>query len=115
MADDVTDPESFESCQHWMKEIDKNAKADVKRLLVGNKSDLAQKKAVDYNTAKEFADGLNMNFLETSSKNGSNVEAAFMAMAGEIRAEQDSGCRVEKGKGVTITQTERPEQAGGCC
>ena len=111
----MTDPESFESCQHWMKEIDKNAKTDVKRLLVGNKSDLAQKKAVDYNTAKEFADGLNMNFLETSSKNGSNVEAAFMAMAGEIRAERDSGCRFEKGKGVTITQTERPEQAGGCC
>ncbi len=54
-------------------------------MLVGNKSDLTSKKAVDYNTAKEFADQLGLSFLETSAKNATNVEQAFITMAAEIK------------------------------
>ena len=54
-------------------------------MLVGNKSDLTSKKAVDYNTAKEFADTLSLSFLETSAKNATNVEQAFITMAAEIK------------------------------
>ena len=32
------------------------------------------KKVVDYTTAKEYADSLNIPFLETSAKNNTNVE-----------------------------------------
>jgi len=54
-------------------------------LLVGNKSDLTQKKVVSYETAKEFADKAGIQFLETSAKNATNVEKAFMAMAAQIK------------------------------
>lgn len=37
-------------------EIERYAVEGVNRLLVGNKSDLTNKKVVDYNVAKEFAD-----------------------------------------------------------
>ena len=40
---------------------------------------------VDFNTAKEFADKLNIPFLETSAKNATNVEKAFLTMAAEIK------------------------------
>jgi Ras-related protein Rab-1A len=62
-------------------------------MLVGNKCDLTSKKVVEYTTAKvqllssqivftkiimlsvqEFADSLEIPFLETSAKNSTNVE-----------------------------------------
>merc|ERR1712042_191130 len=58
---------------------------DTNKLLVGNKCDLTNKKVVDYTSAKEYADQLGIPFLETSAKNATNVEQAFMTMAAEIK------------------------------
>merc|ERR1712022_7735 len=66
---DVTDMESFNNVKQWLNEIDRYASEKVNKMLVGNKSDLTSKKAVDYNAAKEFADSLSLSFLETSAKN----------------------------------------------
>ncbi|CAN8031871.1 unnamed protein product, partial [Ixodes persulcatus] len=77
--------ESFNNVKQWLQEIDRYACENVNKLLVGNKSDLTTKKVVDYTTAKEFADHLNIPFLETSAKNATNVEQAFMTMAAEIK------------------------------
>lgn len=85
VAYDVTDQESFNNVKQWLQEIDRYACENVNKLLVGNKSDLTTKKVVDYTTAKEFADQLNIPFLETSAKNATNVEQAFMTMAAEIK------------------------------
>ena len=82
---DVTDQVSFNNVKQWLQEIDRYACESVNKLLVGNKCDLSTKKLVDYNTAKEFADGLGIPFLETSAKNATNVEQAFMTMAREIK------------------------------
>jgi len=40
---------------------------------------------VDFNAAKEYADSLGIPFLETSAKNSTNVEQAFLTMAAEIK------------------------------
>jgi hypothetical protein len=45
----------------------------------------AHLQVVDFTTAKEFADSLQIPFLETSAKNATNVEQAFMTMAAEIK------------------------------
>eukprot|EP00012_Vannella_robusta_P002365 CAMPEP_0206190732 /NCGR_PEP_ID=MMETSP0166-20121206/4916_1 /ASSEMBLY_ACC=CAM_ASM_000260 /TAXON_ID=95228 /ORGANISM="Vannella robusta, Strain DIVA3 518/3/11/1/6" /LENGTH=203 /DNA_ID=CAMNT_0053606849 /DNA_START=1415 /DNA_END=2026 /DNA_ORIENTATION=- len=82
---DVTDQASFCNVKQWLQEIDRYACENVNKLLVGNKCDLTTKKVVDYNTAKEFADGLGIPFLETSAKNSTNVEDAFVTMATEIQ------------------------------
>jgi Ras-related protein Rab-1A len=83
---DVTDRQSFQNVEHWLKEIDKYATGNVNKLLVGNKSDLQSKKVVTYDEAKEFADKHGIKFLETSAKNSHNVEQAFQTMATEIKA-----------------------------
>lgn len=53
---DVTDTDSFDNVKQWLHEIDRCACENVNKLLVGNKSDLTTKKAVDYNTAKVRAE-----------------------------------------------------------
>jgi len=87
---DVTDQVSFNNVKQWMQEIQRYACDSVCRLLVGNKSDLVEKKTVDTGTAKEYAESMGVPFLETSAKNATNVEQAFMTMAGEIKKQQGS-------------------------
>lgn len=88
---DVTDLESFNNVKQWLHEIDRYACDNVNKLLVGNKCDLQTKKVVDYTTAKEFADQLGIPFLETSAKNSTNVEQAFLTMAAEIKNRMGPG------------------------
>lgn len=63
--------------KQWLQEIDRYATEGVNKLLVGNKSDLVDKKVVKYEDAKEFADPLGISLLETSAKNATNVEVSF--------------------------------------
>lgn len=82
---DVTDADTFANVKQWLQEIDRYACEGVNKLLVGNKSDLTTKKVVEYGVAKEFADGLGISMLETSAKNATNVEQAFLTMAKQIK------------------------------
>jgi len=47
-------PDSFNNVKQWLQEIDRYATEGVNKLLVGNKSDMADKKVVDYAVAKVF-------------------------------------------------------------
>jgi len=49
---DVTDMDSFNNVKQWLQEIDRYATEGVNKLLVGNKSDMSDKKVVDYTVAK---------------------------------------------------------------
>ena len=79
------DTETFSNVKGWMQEIERYASEDVKKLIIGNKSDLVEKKVVEYSVAKEFADSLSIPFIETSAKNSTNVEEAFTMMAKTIK------------------------------
>jgi Ras-related protein Rab-1A len=68
---------------------------------VGNKSDMADKKVVEYTVAKEFADGLSIPFLETSAKSATNVEQAFLTMARQIK-ERMGAANVNTGGKATV-------------
>ncbi len=46
----VTD--TFTNVKQWLQEIDRYASEGVNKLLVGNKSDLTNKKVVEYSVAK---------------------------------------------------------------
>jgi len=115
---DVTDQESFHNVKQWLQEIDRYACENVNKLLVGNKCDLTTKKVVDYTTAKEYADQLEIPFLETSAKNATNVEQAFMTMAAEIKNRMGPGSMPQDGKqNVKIQGSSTPvkQGGGGCC
>ena len=111
---DVTDQESFNNVKQWLQEIDKLACENVSQLLVGNKCDLTNKKVVDYTSAKEYADQLGIPFLETSAKNATNVEQAFMTMAADIKKRVGAPAAASTA-GVKITNTTAVEANSGCC
>merc|ERR1719235_2879323 len=113
---DVTDKESFNNVKHWMQEIDKYASENVNKLLIGNKCDLSSKKVVSYDEAKELADSLNVQFMETSAKNAHNVEQAFQTMAREIKTRVAANPTATKVNAPTQLGAGRPVGGqGGCC
>ena len=66
--------ETFKNVKGWLQEIERYASEDVKKLIIGNKSDLVERKVVEYSAAKEFADALSIPFIETSAKESTNVD-----------------------------------------
>lgn len=114
---DVTDQDTFNNVKQWMQEIERYAAEGVSKLLVGNKSDMADKKVVDTNQAKELADSLNIPFLETSAKDSSNVEQAFLTMAKQIKDKVGTSMQQQPKSTVTVGQgtSVQPKQGGGCC
>jgi Ras-related protein Rab-1A len=120
---DVTDQESFNNVKQWLQEIDRYATGGVMKLLVGNKADLSDKKIVEYTAAKEFADALDIPFLETSALSSTNVEQAFYTMARQIKAQMTNnassgaagGANAGKSNVNLRGQSLTSNQSNSCC
>lgn len=112
---DTTDLESFNNVKQWLHEIDRYASDNVNKLLVGNKSDLTTKRAVSFDQAKEFADTLGIEFVETSAKNSTNVEKAFMMMASQIKMRYKPVVTGGSQPGVNLQGQSVGAKSGGCC
>eukprot|EP01105_Mastigella_eilhardi_P023603 TRINITY_DN5993_c0_g2_i1.p2 TRINITY_DN5993_c0_g2~~TRINITY_DN5993_c0_g2_i1.p2 ORF type:complete len:223 (+),score=73.19 TRINITY_DN5993_c0_g2_i1:59-670(+) len=82
---DCTDVETFNNVKQWLGEIERYACENVNKLLVANKTDLVDSRAVTSSTAKEFADSMEIPYIETSAKNSYNVEETFMQIARAIK------------------------------
>ncbi|GJN27529.1 hypothetical protein PR202_gb15559 [Eleusine coracana subsp. coracana] len=119
---DITDMESFNNVKQWMSEIDRYANDSVCKLLVGNKCDLAESRAVETAVAQAYADEIGIPFLETSAKESINVEAAFLAMSAAIKkskagsqaALERKASNLVQMKGQPIQQ-QQLQQKSRCC
>ncbi|KAI0823868.1 GTP-binding protein ypt1 [Trametes gibbosa] len=119
MVYDVTEAETFSNVKGWITEIERYASEGVKKLIIGNKSDLVERKVVEYSVAKEFSDSLSIPFIETSAKNSTNVEEAFSLMAKTIKDDidnqPDETSGSSKATSVTPGRTLNQEsESGGC-
>ena len=115
---DVTDKESFKNLSNWLIEIEKNASKNVLKVLIGNKTDLEEKRVITYNQGKEFADSYGLKYIETSAKKNMNVNEAFETLGRELmQASDDKKIGKAKDKKISVTKAEdlNQEQKKGCC
>lgn len=80
-----------------------------------------------FSNAKKWADSVNIPILETSAKNSSNVEQAFLAMARQIKEKMailgedgvtnnnSNKIRVTQGASIQSPNATKNGTSSGCC
>lgn len=82
---DVTDQRSFENIRTWFSNVEQHATEGVNKILIGNKCDWEEKRAVSTEQGQALADELGIPFLEVSAKSNINVDKAFYSLASDIK------------------------------
>jgi small GTP-binding protein len=86
---DITNERSFNNVRRWADDVERQTAGDegvstVRRVLVGNKSDLVDDRVIDAARGQALATDLCMAFFETSAKTGDGVEQAFQALIADV-------------------------------
>ncbi|XP_077990233.1 ras-related protein O-RAL-like [Glandiceps talaboti] len=100
----ITEQESFQATSEFreqilrVKNVDKNDR--IPFLLVGNKSDLDDRRQVSQDEAQAKAADWNVTYVETSAKTRANVDKVFFDLMREIRDRKaQDGQKQNKNKG----------------
>ena len=81
---DISRKTTYDNIDKWIGELKTNGSEDVLIMLVGNKSDLEEKREVITEEVEKKAQEQKLAFCETSALNGKNVEYAFENLINEI-------------------------------
>lgn len=81
---DITNANSFQQVNKWIEDVRAERGTDVIIMLVGNKTDLQDKRQVSMEEGERKAQELNVMFIETSAKAGYNVKQLFRRVAAAL-------------------------------
>ncbi|KAK9152343.1 hypothetical protein Syun_010652 [Stephania yunnanensis] len=81
---DITRRETFNHLASWLEDARQHANANMTIMLIGNKCDLAHRRAVSTEEGEQFAKENGLIFMEASAKTAQNVEEAFISTAATI-------------------------------
>lgn len=81
---DVTNANSFLQTSKWIDDVRTERGSDVIIMLVGNKTDLAERRQVSTEDGEQKAKEMNVMFIETSAKTGYNVKNLFRRVASSL-------------------------------
>ncbi|KAL2924041.1 Ras-related protein RABA5d [Bienertia sinuspersici] len=81
---DISRRTTFDSVGRWLDELTTHSDTTVARMLVGNKCDLDNIRAVSIDEGKSLAEEHGLFFMETSAKDSTNVRTAFEMVIKEI-------------------------------
>ncbi|MHA1913959.1 MAG: GTP-binding protein [Promethearchaeota archaeon] len=78
---DLTNSATFDHLPQWIEEVRANVKTEIPLLLVGNKSDLVEERAITLEEINNFTHNFNLFYMETSAKTGEGVGDCFYILA----------------------------------
>ena len=81
---DVTRVDTFHKIRSWFEEAQERAGDGVETVIVGNKCDLQECRAVSNERGQLLADELGAKFIETSANSGVNINRVFTELASDI-------------------------------
>ncbi|KAI9527377.1 ras-related protein Rab-6A isoform X1 [Gymnodraco acuticeps] len=113
---DITNVNSFQQTTKWIDDVRTERGSDVIIMLVGNKTDLADKRQVSIEEGERKAKELNVMFIETSAKAGYNVKQLFRRVAAALPG-MDTTQDKSREEMIDIKLKEQPElpaSEGGC-
>ena len=123
---DVTKRESFSRLGIWVDDANQLAPPTAIKVLIGNKTDLTNERAVSTAEAQDFAEQHGLKFFETSALSGDKIEDAFIQtthdvyskiLEGKIELNNPaSGARAPlSGRPEPLRQKTDEGSQGSCC
>ncbi|KAK9664053.1 hypothetical protein RND81_14G016500 [Saponaria officinalis] len=125
---DITRRETFNHLASWLEDARQHGNGNMTIMLVGNKCDLARRRAVSTEEGEQFAKEHGLIFMECSAKTSQNVEDAFIKTAGTIYkkiqdgvldvSNESNGIKIGYGniiQGNAAGRDASTSQGGACC
>lgn len=95
----MVDRASFLNTSKWIEDVRNERGNDVIIILVGNKTDLSEKRQVSVEEGEDKANKEGIMFIESSAKAGFNIKALFRKLATALpgveaaQAQPQSNCK----------------------
>ncbi|KAM9455448.1 ras-related protein Rab-6A isoform 2-T2 [Clarias gariepinus] len=106
---DITNVNSFQQTTKWIDDVRTERGSDVIIMLVGNKTDLADKRQVSIEEGERKAKELSVMFIETSAKAGYNVKQLFRRVAAALPGMESTQDKSREDM-IDVTLQNPPEQ-----
>ncbi|KAI1823598.1 ras family-domain-containing protein [Xylaria intraflava] len=114
---DISNAKSFQNTKKWIDDVRAERGNDVIIVLVGNKTDLNDKREVTTQQGEEEAKKNNLMFVETSAKLGHNVKILFRRIAQALPGMEGTDAAAQASSQMidVKTSTQAPQQEGCAC
>ena len=118
---DITRKLTFDNIDKWVTDLKTNGDKNISIILIGNKSDLEDKREVEKEEGIKKSEEYKIAFLETSALNGDNIDKAFNELLEQIYQnvcsdiEEGESAEVDKGVNLNDDKTDNNGIMSKCC
>ena len=116
---DITRKATFNNIDKWISDLKLNGDKDICIVILGNKSDLNDKREITTEEGIKKSEQFKTAFLETSALNGDNIGKAFEELIQQIIQNNKNYFidtdKKEMDKGINLDEAEKNDNKGKCC
>ena len=116
---DITRRTSFDNIDKWISDLKLNGDKNICIIILGNKSDLTDKREVTKEEGIKKSEMFKTAFLETSALNGDNIGKAFEEIIGQITQNNknffEDNDKKNMDKGINLKEIDKNNEKNKCC
>jgi Ras-related protein Rab-6A len=112
VAYDITNRASFLNTSKWIEDVRNERGNDVLIVLVGNKTDLSERRQVSAEEGEDKAKKEGIMFIESSAKAGFNIKSLFRKLATALPGMEAAAPPASNLIDIKLTAPKRTDAAG---